>query len=291
MKDSTTMTGKELDALRESVAASLAKSRDGIKTLAERRRKAEAALTKAVTDSERVSVSAAEGERLEEALNALREERILELGTAHADGRKPVTTKLDKAISQAESDLSAYREQLETAKAAAPIIGERLALARARHAAEITAINAEMVRIKRESANLKRQLVEGALRYASHVALDASADEMVADQFRPAADRSTYHPTQMEMAALFRGSEFFALERHFTAGGDDRARRDAEMHRLATLGLTANIARPQTTPTGHAYAPRTVPQGPRVIESEPANARDRRYANAGVFAADGRRIG
>jgi hypothetical protein len=287
MKDSTVMTSKELDALRASVSAALAKQRVEIDGLAERRRKAEAALAKAVTDLERVSVSAEDGARLEAALDALREERILELGTAHADGRKPNTTKLDKAINKAETDLAAYREQHETAKAAAPIIAERLATARARHASEVTEINAAMVRIKAESASLKRRLLEGAMRFASHVALDASADEMVADQFRPAADRSTYHPTAMEK--LFRGSEFSGLERHFTTGGGDRARRDAEMVRLAALGLTANAARPFRQMEIAAPA-RTVSQGPRVIEKEPVDARDRRYAGAGVFAADGRQI-
>jgi hypothetical protein len=289
MKDSTVMTSKELDALRASVSATLGKLRAEIDGLAERRRKAEAALARAVNDLERVSVSAEDGARLEAELDALREERILELGTAHADGRKPNTTKLDKAINKAETDLAAYREQHETAKAAAPIIAERLATARARHASEVWEINAAMVRIKAESVRLKRRLLEGAMRFASHVALDASADEMVADQFRPAADRSTYHPTAMEMAKLFRGSEFSALERHFTTGGGDRSRRDAEMARLAALGLAANAARPARQVAIEPPA-RPVQQGPRVIEKEPVDARDRRYAGAGVFTADGQRI-
>ncbi|SFU23161.1 hypothetical protein [Paraburkholderia aspalathi] len=289
MKDSTTMTFDELKALRTSVNAAVAKWRSEIDTLTERGRKAKAALTKALVAAAPAPIPAEEGERLEAMMCDLRAARTVEIGTAHADGRKPVTTKLDKAISQAEADLAAYQAKLEAAKEAEPAFEEKRAAACARHAAEVTEINAKVATAKRAIAAQERLLAEGALRYACHAALAASNDEMVADRLQCRGDKQSETAGRME--DMFKGSAFSDLARHFEKDAAALRRRDTELERLASSGL--DVSKPfasRSIPTGPTHLARTVPQGPRLIESEPTDSRDRRYMHAGVFTADGRRI-
>jgi hypothetical protein len=229
------------------------------------------------------------GERLERVMRDLRAARTVEIGTAHADGRKPVTTKLDKAISQAEADLAAYQAKLEAAKEAEPAFEEKRAAARSRHAAEVTEINAEVGAIKRVIAEQERLLAEGAMRYACHTALAAATDEMVADRLQRRGDSQSETAGRME--EMFKGSAFSDLARHFARGTSALRRRDVELERLAAAGLDVSKPfDPRSIPAGSTHFARTVPQGPRVIEGEPTDPRERRYMHAGVFAADGRRI-
>ena len=66
---------------------------------------------------------------------------------------------------------------------------------------------------------------------------------------------------------------------------------DIQAKGLAAAGLDVSKPfDPRSIPAGSTHFARTVPQGPRVIESELTNPRDRRYMHAGAFAADGRRI-
>ncbi|MFM0063026.1 hypothetical protein [Paraburkholderia aspalathi] len=289
MKDSTTMTFEELSELRRSVNEAVAKRRSEIGALAERSRKSKAALTKALADATPAPIPADERERLEGVRRDLSAARTVEIGTAHADGRKPVTTKLDKAISQAESDLAAYQEQLEAAKEAEPAFEGMRSAARARHAAEVTEINGKVATLKRDIAAQEQLLAEGAMRYACHAALAAATDEMVADRLQRRGDGQS--ETARRMEEMFKGSALSDLARHFERGASAFRRRDAELERLASSGL--DVSDPfatRTIPNGPSHFARTVPQGPRVIESEPTEARDRRYMHAGVFTADGRRI-
>ncbi|NKJ46830.1 hypothetical protein CIC12_08775 [Burkholderia sp. SG-MS1] len=292
MKESTMMTFDELSALRSNVNADVAKGRKEIDALAERMRKANAALTKALADATPDPIPADEGERLEGMMRDLKAARTVEIGAAHADGRKPVTAKLDKAINQAENDLAAYLAKREAAEAGEPVFEEKRAEARAKHASEVKEINAAVAKVKYAIARLEWQLMEGYMRCGINAALAATTDEMAADRLLSACEAS--NDKAVAMGRMFEGTALAPLARHFDRD-NLTLRRDAEMKRLAASGLK-DLPKPfhiRTALNGYYDGPsvREAQQGPRVIESEPTDHRERRYANAGVFLGDGRRIG
>lgn len=288
MKHNTTMTFNELSALRDSVNAYVANLRKGIDGWTERGRKAQAALTKELAVAATPSIPAEERERLEGIIRDLKAARTVETGSAHADGRKPVTTKLDKAIKAAEDDLSAYQAKLDAAKEAEPVLEELRSAAQSRHADEMKTISANVATIKRGIAEQERLLAIGAMEYACHAALAAATDEMVADRLQGPGDRQSKTAAWME--EMFKGSAFAHLERQFEKTSVTRLR-DAELTRLAAAGL--EVPKPfdiRSIPFANARIVMAPQQGIQVTQSEPTEAQELRYMHAGVFNAAGQRI-
>lgn len=288
MKHNTTMTFNELSALRDSVNAYVAKLRREIDGWTERSKEAQAALTKELADAATASIAPEERERLEGMIRDLKAARTVEIGSAHADGRKPVTTKLDKAIKTAEDDLSAYQAKLDAAKDAEPMLEELRAAAHSRHAEEMKTISANVATIKRGIAAQEGRLALGAMEYACHAALAAATDEMVVDTLQGLGDKQSQTAKWME--EMFKGSAFAHLERQFERTSVAR-QRDAELARLAASGL--ELPKPfniRNIPFANAPIVMASSQGIQVTQSEPTEARERRYMHAGVFDAAGQRI-
>lgn len=268
MKESTTMTFEELSALRDSVNAIIARERKVIDALPESSKKAKAALAKALAEAKPEPIPAEEGEQLEGKIRDLGAARTVEIGAAHADDRKPDTTKLDKAISKAQADLAAYHAKVEAAKEAEPAFEERRDAARTRHAAEVKEIAAKVAKAKRTIAGQERLLEEGAQQYASRVAKAAATDEMAANR--------------LESNRLGQGLDWLPELKRLVALGLDLPP-DFKRNNGLDAKLTQYYASARVVP-------RSLP-AVTVTESEPTDPLDERYRHAGVFAADGRQIG
>jgi hypothetical protein len=271
------MTFDQISFHRKQMLAFEEAQKEGIAALAVRRGQADADLASVEAKLSRDTVTTEEGARLEAELAILQAQRTNEIGTAHADGRKANTAKTDKAIKAKEDEIAAYRERLEAAQAARPILEERLAAARKRHASDVATINEEMVTNKDATAREKHALADALESYARLVRQSASADEMVANRFRPADRRNDETGWHASAEAAADNSAA-------------RTRRDAELTRLASIGLPENRARYEQIPVAasvrcvdvNAHLSPSVIGG--MLDSGP-------YTGAGVFSANGQRIG
>ncbi|WP_321855560.1 hypothetical protein [Paraburkholderia tropica] len=259
------MSFDQLSRHRDQVGRFEAGRQADIKALAERRKRADADLARCQAKLSRDSVTAEDGARLEAELVSLKAKRTNEVGMAHADGRKANTAKIDKEIKAKQDEIAAYHERAEAARAALPILEDRLAAARQRHASEVAAINEEVEAAYNAIASKWDELGAALGGYLARVRERVEAYKGVSTRYLPVDLRGNVRP---------QGAAYEQCA--------------AEMARLASLGLPENRASARQTIVAVSVGRVSAPGGPRIIGGQVDNGP---YANAGVFSADGQRIG